>query len=333
VSTEKISRLTFFLVFFFTLVFFPQSGETASYKVLVVMSYHDTLPWEKEIRQGIESVLEGKSEIKYFYLDTKYNFPNGKENARRAYALYRIFQPDGVIAADDDAQSLFVSPYLKDKVKTPVIFCGVNADPGQYGYPASNVTGILERAHFRESVAFLQQLVPSVKNIGYIANDNSTGRSYIEQIRREAETYSAKPVAVKLVKSLDEAVAVTGELKKRSEALFMVAMEGLVDADNNHPPAEQIFRILSDTYGKPIISVNDFDIRHGLLCAVVKTGREQGATAAKMLLRAMQGTPVTHMPITRNSNGKRMINVTVMKSLGIKPRPIVLRGAELVKSE
>jgi len=27
--------------------------------------------------------------------------------------------------ADDNAQSMFVLPYLKDKVKTPVMFCAV----------------------------------------------------------------------------------------------------------------------------------------------------------------------------------------------------------------
>jgi len=65
----------------------------------------------------------------------------------------------------------------------------------------------------------------------------------------------------------------------------------------------------------------------------VKTGQEQGATAAGMLLKAMGGTPVAQIPVTVNRNGKRMINVSVMKSLGIRPRPVVLRGAELVKSE
>ena len=41
---------------------------------------------------------------------------------------------DGVIAVNDNAQKMFVFPYLKDLVKTPVMFCGVNADTKKYGY-------------------------------------------------------------------------------------------------------------------------------------------------------------------------------------------------------
>ncbi|NVN91897.1 MAG: ABC transporter substrate-binding protein [Desulfuromonadales bacterium] len=297
------------------------------------MSYDETNPWESEIKEGIESVLKGKAQIKYVYLNTKYNYPQGSEYARKAYALYQGFRPDGVIAADDDAQSLFVVPYLKNRVKTPVMFCGVNSEAGQYGYPAENVSGILERSHISESIALLQQLVPSVKKVAYITPDDSMGKIHKRQIEREAASYSAKSLPVRQVKNLDEAVSVTKELKSRSDALILLSMVSLRDSANNQPAYKHIFQTLSEHYGKPIISVGDFEIRHGLLCAVVKSGREQGATASKMLLRAMTGTPLSQIPITTNNEGKRMINVTVMKSLGIKPRPIVLRGTELVKTE
>ena len=36
---------------------FLQSGETAQYKVFVVMSYDESYPWVQEIKEGIEAVL------------------------------------------------------------------------------------------------------------------------------------------------------------------------------------------------------------------------------------------------------------------------------------
>ncbi|XPS84216.1 uncharacterized protein Dvar_22340 [Desulfosarcina variabilis str. Montpellier] len=60
--------------------------------------------------------------------------------------------------------------------------------------------------------------------------------------------------------------------------------------------------------------------------------QEQGFTAAKMLLKAMQGTPVSSIPITRNQLGKPIINVTVMKAFGIKPKPILLKGVQLIEN-
>jgi len=325
-----IKTVLIIVIFLLMNTSFSHAETSTSRKILVVMSYDATYPWTDEIRQGIESVLNGKGTIQYVYLDMKYNPSRGAENARRAFSIYQEFRPDGVIAADDDAQSLFVVPYLKDRVKTPVMFCGVNDEAGRYGYPAGNVSGILERAHIAESIAFLQQLVPSVKRVAYIAPDDVMGRLYSRQISSESKSYSAKSVPARLIKSLDEAIKAADELKHKSDALVLLSMASLNDLRNSRPNDIHIYRSIMKHFGKPVISVDDFSIRHGLLCAVVKSGREQGATAAKMLLKAMTGAPVSAIPVTANQEGKRMINVTTMKTLGIKPRPIVLRGAELV---
>jgi ABC-type uncharacterized transport system substrate-binding protein len=302
-------------------------------KVLAVMSYHDGMSWEDDIREGIEEELKGTCEIRYVYLNTKNDYAGGPDKAREAWRAFQEFKPDGVLAADDDAQTMFVVPYLADKSKTPVVFCGVNADPDRYGYPASNVTGILERAHFRESIAFLQQLMPAARSFAFMTNDNPTGRGYDEQITRELSSYPVSTHSVHLVKTLAEAVTVATEMARRYDALFLIAMEGLVAPDGRPLAEKESFRVLSHAFGKPVIGINEFNIRWGLLCGVVKTGQEQGSTAAKMLLEAMDGIPLSAIPITCNVYGKRVLNVSVMKSLGIVPKPVLLVGTELVESE
>jgi ABC-type uncharacterized transport system substrate-binding protein len=324
-------RVVVFLIFFFPLNPFPAlCAEQKMFKVLAVMSYHESIPWESGMRDGIEAALAEKCEIRYLYLDTKYHYNHAAVRAAEAYRFYQEYQPDGVLAVDDDAQSFFVVPYLKNKVKTPVVFCGVNAEPEMYGYPAANVTGVLERAHFRESIAFLRQLVPTARNICYLIADNPTGRSYYGQLMREAATYLLKPAAIRMVASLDEAVTASRQLAKTCDSLFVTTLEGLKDEAGSPLSEKELFPVLVRSFNKPVIGVNAFSIRFGLLCAVVKSSREQGGMAARMLLAAMQGTPLSSLPVTRNSDGKRMINVTVMKEMGIKARPVVLRGAELV---
>jgi ABC-type uncharacterized transport system substrate-binding protein len=169
-----------------------------------------------------------------------------------------------------------------------------------------------------------------VKNFAFMTNDNPTGKAYVEQIRREAGSYPAKIAAIKLVKTVNEAIAVTKDLKKRSDALFLIAMEGLMDETGSPLPEKDFFQRLSNSYGKPVIGTNEFNISSGLLCSVVKTGQEQGTVGAKMLLKAMEGTPVPQIPIAQNRYGKRILNVSVMNLLGIKPRPVFLVGTELV---
>ena len=306
--------------------------EAASYKILVVMSYEKENPWCIQIKEGIESVFVGNSDVKYFYMDTKKNIEGGVRKAKDAYELYRRLQPDGVIAADDNAQSMFVLPYLKNKVDVPVMFCAVNEEPEKYGYPASNVSGVLERDFIRESIAFAKQLVPSINTIGFFAKDSPSGRAIRKQVEKESDTYLAKFAGFKLVKTIKETLDVLESYKKTSDALFITSTNGILDADGTSLDNEKVTEIVSTFYKKPLIGANSFHVRYGVLCAVVKSGNAQGRISAEMLLKAIKGTSVSQLPITKNIYGKRMLNVSVMKDLGIKPKRRVLVGTQLVET-
>ena len=312
---------------------FPVTVRSSSFNVLVVMSYHESMPWVQEIREGIDFTIGDGCNLNYFYMDTKRDLVGGSQKAKEAYTCFQKLQYDGVIAVDDNAQSMFVVPYLKSKVKTPVVFCGVNQEPCIYGYPASNVTGVLERDHIGESIALIQLLDPSVKTIGYLMRDTPTTKGVYRLIQQESSAYPAKSVAFKFPKNLQEALEMTEELNQKCDALLITGVDGLPDANGHCLRGKDVVNKIAEIFRKPTTSPDIFNIKYGLLCAVSKTGQEQGVTAAKMLLKSMQGTPVSDIPITRNRYGKRVINVTVMKALGIKPRPIVLRGAELVRTE
>jgi ABC-type uncharacterized transport system substrate-binding protein len=312
---------------------FPVITQAAPFKVLVVMSYDDTYPWVIEIREGIDSALKDTCEVKYFYMDTKRNFDRGHEKAKEAYHLYQEFKPDGVIAADDDAQAMFVVPYMKDKVKTPVMFCGVNAEPEFYGFPASNVSGILERLHFMESIAFVQQLVPSVKTVGFIQKDSPSWDVTLTQVARDLKTFPAVMKGAKKPKTVKEAIEMTKELRQDCDVLFFETLHGCPDESGKPVTDKEIIPKLAEVFGKPTIGANAYHVKGGLLCAVIKMGQEQGEVASQMLLKAMQGTPVSQIPITRNKKGKRMLNVTVMKTMGITPKPEMLMNTEIVRTE
>jgi ABC-type uncharacterized transport system substrate-binding protein len=312
---------------------FPVTTPAAQYKVLVVMSYEEELDWCKEMKAAIDSALRNTCEIKYFYMDTKNNLADGPRKAADAFALYQEFQPDGVIAADDNAQSMFIVPYLKEKVKTPVMFCGVNADPEKYGYPASNVSGILERMHINESIALATQLVPSIKTFAGIEKSSPTGEAYQKTFHDEADTYLAKFVGFELPKTITEAVAAAEKLKTECDLLFMATMKGIPDENGKPLTEKEAIQRVTAAFGKPTFSNVEHGVKYGILCAVVQRGWEQGETASKMLLEAMKGKPVSEIPIVQNQNGKSIINVTVMKALGLKPDMNVLHSAELIRTE
>ncbi len=327
-------RFYLMAVLFSVCALFPHAAQAAPFKVLVVMSYEADFPWCKEVREGIHGVLDQKTKIKYFYMNTKKNLAQGPQKAKDAYSLFGEYQPDGVIAVDDNAQSMLVAPYLKNKVKTPVMFCGVNAEPEKYGYPAKNVSGILERPHFGESLAFAKQLVPSIKTFGFIIKESPTGRAHLNQIQRESASYPATLTAFKMPKTVQEIKRMTQELRERSDALFIAALAGVVDKGGEPVSEKEGVKIALAVFkNKPTIGGESYTVKYGALCSVVRTGQEQGRVAAQMLLKALKGTPVSAIPITRNHKGRRIINANTMKALGIEPRPEILRGAKLIGTE
>jgi ABC-type uncharacterized transport system substrate-binding protein len=92
-----------------------------------------------------------------------------------------------------------------------------------------------------------------------------------------------------------------------------------------------IIALINQFWKKPTIGVSSWEVEEGILCAVAKLGQEQGAVAGQLTKQAMAGIPVSDLPITQNRNGRRVINVSTAKSLGINLKPIALIGAALVK--
>jgi len=307
-------------------------AQAAAFKVLVVMSYEEANPWCKEIKEGIDSVLSGTSDITYFYMDTKVHLEGGAEKARTAYELFRQMQPDGVITVDDNAQKLFVLPNIEELHDTPLMFSGVNAEPEEYGYPTSSVSGILERGHIRESIALAKQLVPSLKSVAFLARESPSGRALQRQVERESATYLTTS-SFHLIERTAQLKELADELQREADAIYIDSLQGVKDSEGRSLSNKEVIAFVAATIRKPIIGANQYHVEQGALCAVVKTGQEQGATAAEMLLKAMQGTPVARIPVAQNYKGKRVINVSTMKALNLQVRPIVLLGATLIKTK
>lgn len=311
------------------------SGSTlaADFKVLVVMSYEEDNPWVREIREGIDGVLLPATEITYFHMNTKANRDGGPARAEEASALFKSLQPNGVITADDDAVAMFILPYLKDKTATPVMFNGVNAAAEKYGFPNAHVSGVLERAHVRESLAFIKQILPSVRKACFMTADVPPGRALRSQVDAEKATYPISTSDFHLIRDNQQLEGLGKSLNANCDLLFVDSLEGILDRNGKTQTNKDVFPLIQRIFNKPILGANRYQVEQGALAAVVKTGQEQGERSAEMLLQAMRGKSVSSLPVTQNSRGQRVINVSALERMGIMPQPSVLRGAALVRQQ
>ena len=117
-------------------------------KVLFIDSYHQGYAWSDGVTKGVQIKMKDTGvQLKVLRMDTKRNSSDDfkKEAAKKAVSVIKEFEPDVVIAADDNASKFLIKPYYKD-AELPFVFCGVNWDAKVYGYPYKNVTGMVEVA-------------------------------------------------------------------------------------------------------------------------------------------------------------------------------------------
>lgn len=306
---------------------------TASrFKVLVVFSYGAEFAWTQRIRSQLEETLGSSSELHYSYLHAIRDPERMQADAAEAYNLYLRLQPDGVIAVDDSAQAEFVVPYLKNRVSTPVMFCGVNSTPALYGYPATNVSGVHSQLFLEESLALSRQLAGPLRSFAVMIADSPLAELFHAQIVREHPELVQDMVAFATPRTLSEATVTARSLREKADALLLIELHGLRDEHGDWVKGRDAIAAVVEAFDKPTFSAFGAIIEAGALSGVVSSIREEARQAGIMLLKAMRGTPFDQLPVTMNYRGSRIINVSTLKKLGLQPDPFVLRGAELVRT-
>jgi len=149
-------------------------------KVFYIDSYHRGYEWSDGIKTGIESTLPPEINLEIIEMDTK---RNTEEDFKKAAALrvkekIESFNPDVVIASDDNAFKYVVQEYYKD-ANLPFVFCGLNWDASLYDAPYTNTAGMVEVALTLQIIEDLKQYSKGEK-IGYLSANVTTERKNLE---------------------------------------------------------------------------------------------------------------------------------------------------------
>ena len=288
----------------------------ASDRVLVVYSYHQTYEWVQDIHSSIQAVLGGLDvELKAFYMDTKRHSTVSwkRQAAQNAKALIRTFEPRVIIAVDDNAQFYLARSYV-DHPSIQVVFCGVNAEPEKYGYPASNVTGILERTYPAQTLKVLKTLMPSIRGIAVVTDDSTTAKimrpRILDRIGKlapginlvEYETPDTFSNWMQVISRLDQ--------DPRVDALLVPLYHTVRrDGDDTSVASKDVMRWTLAHTGKPVVGLWPSIIEHGALLAVTVDPSEHGLEAARMTKEILSGKSAAEIPIRTNTDGYVMVNL------------------------
>ena len=298
------------------------AGSYAGKRILWVESYHEGFAWSDGVTRGVEKVLSGcGADVRVLRMDTKRN-PSplfAESSAREAMRVCEEFRPDVVMASEDNAQRYFVVPYLKGGT-TPVVACGINWDASEYGYPAPNVTAMVEVNLLGEARTMLRKFARGDRT-GYIAANT-------ESERKNLKIYNARDfqgaLQERLVSRFDEFRAAFEDVQARSDMIIMGGnggIEGWEDAaakefllQNTHIPTGGF-----DDYLAPFV-----------IFTFAKDPEEQGEWMAATALRVLDGTSPAEIPMVENRRVRLVVNLELARAAGIVLPVSILKTATVI---
>jgi ABC-type uncharacterized transport system substrate-binding protein len=304
-------------------------------KVLVVHSYYPDYGWVQSITRGLRVALDSKNvDLQFFYMDTKRN-PSKDwmvQKGNEAKMVIGQWNPDVIITVDDNAQE-YVGKILAQEGKIPVVFCGVNASPQQYGYPASNVTGVLELPHFKESISFLKKVLGKDRPLRLVVmSDSSVTTDYAfdamkAQIDFEVDVLDwCKPV------TFDEWKRIVQDYQSKADAIAVYVYHTVLpspDSKQSINPQEIISWTIHNS-DIPILGFFPFSAEDGSVCGVLESGLEQGKMAGQMALKILQGAKPANLEIQTSLTGQPMLNLDMARKLGIQVSDDVISQVDIL---
>jgi len=213
------------------------ASETGKKKILYVNSYDLDFNWSLRSLRGALAVLNVQMDahhklddsaspiaFKILNMKTKKNrsIEYIKQAALEAKALIETWQPDVVICADDNASKYLIVPYFND-TDIPFVFCGVNWDASEYGFPRKNVTGMIEVFPVQEALNIIRPFAKGSR-VGFLSSDTLSEHKNAEHIRKAFNL----DLVERYAKSLDDFEQAYKEIQKVTDILFIIEVASMI---------------------------------------------------------------------------------------------------------
>ncbi len=282
-------------------------------RCLLLYSYHPGYEWNDGIDRGATQVLEGECEIRRFFLDSKRNkSPEWiEQKAAEAVALIESWKPDVVIAADDNASKYVVVPYLKGG-DLPILFCGVNWEAKRYGFPASNVTGMVEVSPIIPLIKVGIQVAAGRKTEAhFIAADVVTEQKEFTRFEREFAQRGIKLIP-HLVEDFEQWKSAYRKAQHPREVLVLSNNAGIRNWDQR--AAERWVQRHSRVF---TVTVNPWMSRLSHI-TMGKVAEEQGIWSGQKALDILRGEDIRSIAMTTNKQWKLDANRQLLEKNGFR---------------
>jgi PAS domain S-box-containing protein len=279
-------------------------SQNISKNILLLNSYNQGFSWTDRLTNSItENLGKGKFKVNVFieYLDTKRIQPDSayyavqKELFEKKYSKNKF---NVIISTDDDA-FFFLLKY-RDILfpKVPVIACGLGGKNEKLVDRTPLFFGVYDDIEEKESFYKSLNIFPQKKNIVFISDQTTTGKSSVESIKIIiAGLKDINPVFL-VDNSAEE---IMQKLNKMPDNTIVYPLLFNYDKSGKLYSHAEFVSLLAKSINLPIIASAEEQMGNGALGGFVHSGQRHGKIAAEMALKVLDGEDIKMISYSKDS--------------------------------
>lgn len=222
---------------------------------------------------------------------------------------------------------------LHATTEIPIVFSSV-ANPFLAGAGVSeenhlpNVTGVSSRGPIKESLSFINEIIPQAKRVGTLWTPSELNSNfYLDLAREGAKERELEIVAVPVHNKSEILLAAQLLLNKKVDVIYQIS-------DNTINASFEAVSRVADENSVPLIGGALFSARLGACAAMGWDFLEMGHKTGEIAVRVKSGESPAHIPIQNMSEVKLHLNMNAAERQGVTfPESVLKQADEIFKAE
>ncbi|MFC0244691.1 ABC transporter substrate-binding protein [Falsochrobactrum ovis] len=256
-------------------------------------------------------------------------YQSAQGNPATAAQIARQFVGDGpdVIVPISTPSAQAVVSATRD---IPIVFTAVSDPVGAQlvktmENPGGNVTGLSDMSPVVEHIAFIKEVMPDIKKLGYLYNSGETNSvSLLEALKQAA---SAEGIEI-----VESAATKSAEVQGAARALVGRADAMYVPTDNTIVSALESAVGVAEESQIPLFTADTDSVKRGALAALgfnyYDVGKQTGVVVAKIL----NGEKAGDIPVEIAKGTDLVINLGAAKKMGVEfPQAVIDRATSKIE--
>jgi two-component system, cell cycle sensor histidine kinase and response regulator CckA len=295
-------------------------------KILILHSYHIT-EWTEGVQSGLKDGFKQFPETEMYieYMDTKKIETEDYLNILRSLYIKKYSREkfSVIIIVDNPALNFTLKNRNELFGTTPVVFCGINNFNSLMLSGQSNITGVVERADFDQTIDIALKARPDCDTF-FIINDKT--ESGLNSKKEFIDALTLKSTTIIPFSLEDLTLSELTERIRNTRNQDLVLFSSFWKDRNNTITTPQTLEPILRSSTAPVFGRSEWMISRGITGGRCVTAYSQGATAAALAVRIYNGESAEKIPVVTDSPNRFIFNMDEIRHHKI-PKSIIPKDA------